>query len=368
MVVTERAGRRIGTLLSLAALVVIVAGMRAASGILVPMIVAAFLAVISTGPMKWMLSKGVPTVLAVVAIVFVIVSVMSIMGVLVGSSLTSFTSSLPAYQDRITEMMAGMFSWIGGLGIDVSSPSLTESVDPSAVMRMVSSILAGLGGLLSNAVLIVLTVVFILLEQSTIPVKVRAAFGDFEGAFPSFRQFAESLNRYLAIKTVISLATGILIGLWATVLGVDFPVLWGLLAFVFNYVPSIGSIIAALPAVLLAYLQLGMGTAIPLALGYFVVNMSLGNFVEPRFMGRGLGLSTLVVFLSLLVWGWILGIVGMLLAVPLTMTVKIWFECREHTRWLAILLGSASSAEAVCEETGVPPPGTEGGTLPETAG
>lgn len=368
MVATERAGRRVGALLSVAALVVVVAGMRAASGILVPMIVATFLAIISMRPMRWLLSKGVPTILAVVIVVLAIVSSMSVMGILVGSSLTSFTSSLPTYQDRISEMMAGLFGWLGGLGIDVSSPSLTESVDPSAVMRMVSAILAGLGGLLSNAVLIVLTVVFILLEQSSFPVKIHAAFGDFEGAFPSFRQFAESLNRYLAIKTVISLVTGILIGLWATILGVDFPVLWGLLAFVFNYVPSIGSIIAALPAVLLAYLQLGMGTAIPLALGYFVVNMTLGNFVEPRYMGRGLGLSTLVVFLSLLVWGWILGVVGMLLAVPLTMTAKIALESRDDTRWIAILLGSASSAVAISEGAEAPPAAADGGASQETVG
>jgi AI-2 transport protein TqsA len=115
--------------------------------------------------------------------------------------------------------------------------------------------------------------------------------------------------------------------------------LWGLLAFALNYVPNIGSIIAAVPAVLLSIVQLGVLKALVVAAGYAGINMVMGSFLEPRFMGRGLGLSTLVVFLSLLFWGWVLGPVGMLLSVPLTMTAKIALESRDDTRWIAVLLG-----------------------------
>ena len=144
----------------------------------------------------------------------------------------------------------------------------------------------------------------------------------------------------MAIKTLISLVTGIFITIWLTIIGVDYPLLWGLLAFALNYVPNIGSIIAALPAVLLAIIQLGLMRALLAAAGYIVINLLMGSVVEPRFMGRGLGLSTLVVFLSLLFWGWILGPVGMLLSVPLTITAKIALDSRDETRWIAVLLGS----------------------------
>ena len=116
--------------------------------------------------------------------------------------------------------------------------------------------------------------------------------------------------------------------------------LWAVLAFLFNYIPNIGSIIAAVPAVLLAFVQLGPATASFTALGFVVSNMVMGNVIEPRYMGRGLGLSTLVVFLSLIFWGWLLGTVGMLLSVPLTMIVKIALESSPDTRWVALLLAS----------------------------
>jgi predicted PurR-regulated permease PerM len=143
----------------------------------------------------------------------------------------------------------------------------------------------------------------------------------------------------MVIKTGISLVTGGMAALWLTILGVDYALLWGLLTFALNYVPNIGSIIAAIPPVLLAIVQLGIGKAIAAGAGYAVINVLMGNFVEPRFMGRGLGLSPLIVFLSLLFWGWVLGPVGMLLAVPLTMTAKIALDSREETRWIAVLLG-----------------------------
>ena len=132
-----------------------------------------------------------------------------------------------------------------------------------------------------------------------------------------------------------------LVTLWLWLLGVDHAQLWGVMAFLLNFVPNIGSIIAAVPAVLLALVQLGMGTALFVAAGYLVVNIVIGSVLEPRFMGRGLGLSTLVVFLSLVFWGWVLGPVGMLLSVPLTITVKLALDSSKDTRWLGILLGPA---------------------------
>ena len=142
-----------------------------------------------------------------------------------------------------------------------------------------------------------------------------------------------------------------MVTIWLAILRVDYPVLWGLLAFMFNYVPNIGSIIAAVPAILLAFIQLGTTTAIMAALGYIAFNVIIGNVIEPRFMGRGLGLSTLVVFLSLIFWGWVLGPVGMVLSIPLTMTMKIGLSSREETMWISTLLGTATLQQLAREET-----------------
>src|SRR5690606_25400577 len=154
------------------------------------------------------------------------------------------------------------------------------------------------------------------------------------------------VQRFLAIKTLISLATGILIGVSVWLAGLDFALLLGLLAFLLNYVPNIGSILAAIPGIMLALIQYGVSRALIVLAAYLAVNVALGNILEPNLMGRRFGLSTLIVVLSLIFWGWVLGPVGMLLSVPLTMIVKIMLEHTQDFRWLAILLGSPQDAVA----------------------
>ena len=194
--------------------------------------------------------------------------------------------------------------------------------------------------MLANGVLVLMTVIFMLLEASGMPAKLRTVLGP-SRRFGGFDSFVRNLQHYMAIKTIVSLITGLLVTLVLVVIGVDFPLLWGLLAFLLNYVPNIGSIIAAVPAVLLAMVQLGPWQALFAGLGYLAINLIMGNILEPRFMGHGLGLSPLIVFLSLLFWGWLLGPVGMLLSVPLTITAKIALDSHEDTRWVAVLLGPA---------------------------
>ena len=214
-------------------------------------------------------------------------------------------------------------------------------------MNLTARLLAELGSALSNMVLILLTVVFILLEASSFPVKLRAVLGHPEQVFPQFTRFVVDIERYMVVKTLISLATGLLVGIWLTVLGVDFPILWGFLAFLLNYVPSVGSTIAAIPAVLLALIQLGIGSAGMATAGYLVVNFILDGVVSTRLMGQRLGLSTLVVFLSLVFWGSLLGPVGMVLCIPLTMTLKFACENNKGTQWIAVLLGPEARSERI---------------------
>lgn len=320
------------------AFVVIVAGVRAAESLLVPLLLSAFIAIVCAPSLFWLQRCHLPSWLAVTVIVAVMLGLALGIGVLVGSSLDDFLSAMPSYEVRLRDEMALILTWLQGIGIEVSREALFEYFDPAKAMQLAGKTLTGIGSVLSNTFLILLTVVFILFEASAFPAKLRSILDDPEHALPHFSRFSESLKGYMVVKTLISAVTGLLVWIFLVILGVDYALLWGVLSFALNYIPNIGSIIAAVPAVLLALVQIDAQTALLSVIGYIVINIVMGNIVEPRLMGQQLGLSTLVVFLSLVFWGWVLGPVGMLLSVPLTMTVKIALESHEDTRWLAIML------------------------------
>ena len=389
--IEKSAGFRI--LLAIAAVVIIVAGMRIASDLLVPLLLAAFLAVISLPPLHWLSRHRVPNWLSIVIVAASLVILVTLLGGLIASSVSQFNAKLPEYQDRVQQEADRLIAWWDQEKAPIQSwfdelvPADTQvspedqvspegdverdaavlptsdlsADDPAAmppettgaakswfdaswVFSYVGRTLSSLAGVLGNAFLILITVVFILLEAATIPTKLRAMPGSSTRSLDNLDKIVTKINQYMAIKTITSIVTGVLVTIWLSIVGVDFVLLWGLFAFLLNYVPNIGSILAAVPAVLLAFVQLDLGSAAAAALGYVVINMLIGYVIEPRFMGRGLGLSTLVVFLSLVFWGWVLGPVGMLLSVPLTMTAKITLEGNDDTRWIAILLGTGSDA------------------------
>jgi AI-2 transport protein TqsA len=151
---------------------------------------------------------------------------------------------------------------------------------------------------------------------------------------------SKDIQRFLAIKTVISLATGLLAGILCWAVGLDFYVLWGLLAFFLNFIPVIGSIVAGVPPTILTLLVADFPTALVVAGGYLLINNFLGNFLEPMLVGRRFGISTLVVVISVLFWGWLWGPTGMLLAVPLTMILKVILENSDEFRWIGIAISS----------------------------
>jgi predicted PurR-regulated permease PerM len=328
-----------------ACFVVVIAGMILAKDILVPFLLAVFISIIASPPLFWLKGKGLPTWLSLIIVILGVLLIALLIGWLIGSSVASFTQDLPVYEARLKQYTASTTNWLERLGVDTSGFSLTEIINPGAAMSLVGSLLSSLGNMLTNGFLILMTVIFILLEASGFPAKLRTALGGSEFSLVRFDSFISNVQQYMTIKTWISLATGLLVTIWLAVLGVDYALLWGVLAFALNYVPNIGSIIAAVPAVLLAMIQLGFWRAIAVAVGYLAINLLMGSVIEPRFMGRGLGLSTLVVFLSLIFWGWVLGPVGMLLSVPLTMTAKIALDSRDDTHWIAVLLGPQIAPE-----------------------
>ena len=350
--------RGIRLLIIAASLVIIIGGIYQAQSVLESLLVAAFLAMLGTPPVLWLQRKRIPSVVAVLLVVAGMITILLIVGGIVGASISSFYAELPVYQTRLQEQVSAFQSFLATKGIRGMDKVLLEFVNPVGVMSLTARLLAGLGSALSNIVLILLTVAFILFEASSFPVKLRAVLGHPRQVFPQFTKFVGDIERYMVIKTLISLATGILVGIWLSILGVEFPVLWGFLAFLLNYVPNVGSTVAGIPAVLLAFIQFGIGRAVMATAGYMAVNFILDNVIETRLMGRKLALSTLVVFLSLILWGSLLGPVGMVLCIPLTLTLKFACENNKGTRWIAVLLGPGVPAESI-------PPVSEKGTDPE---
>ncbi|ROQ29979.1 AI-2E family transporter [Gallaecimonas pentaromativorans] len=332
-------------IVGLAALVIVLAGIKLSADLLVPLLLSAFIAITCNPLVNWLERHKVPRPLAVVLIIFLIVLIGLMLTGLVGSSVNQFTANIPQYRAKLLTQFAWVTDQLARLNIHLDRKQLQTIMDPGAAMNMAANTLTSLGSLLTNFFVILLTVVFMLFEAASLSEKVHRASGGAEHVYQALHRFFTSVNHYLAIKTVVSLGTGILIWAWTWGVGVDFPLLWGVLAFLLNYIPNIGSIIAAVPAVLLALLQLGLGHAGMTALGFLLVNTLMGNAVEPRLMGRGLGISTLVVFLSLIFWGWLLGSVGMLLSVPLTMIIKIALESNPSTAHIAILLSGDLPAQ-----------------------
>lgn len=326
-------------LLGSAALVIVIGGLKMAAPMVVPLLLSAMLAIVLMPSLNWMTRRRVPLVVAMVLLSIGLVLIWLPLAAILGAAFDDLAEAFPGYQRRAQEMLSATTAWLGAQGINNAGASIQELFDPEAALGFVRQVGAGIGTALANFFLILLTVVFILLEASGFPRKLRAALGNRSDVQNTFREFSERLQTYLRIKTLVSLLTGGAIAIWLWLVGLDFPLLWGVLAFLLNYVPNIGSIVAAVPAVLLAIVALDpTGVALVLA-GFVVVNMVFGNMLEPKMMGTGLGLSTLVVFISLVFWGWVLGPVGMLLSGPLTMAVKIAVESDARTRWLAVLLG-----------------------------
>lgn len=325
--------------INLAAVVVVIAGLRAAQPIAAPFLMAAFLAVISFPVVEWLTKRRAPLVFAVTLVLLVAMLLMVGLGMVVSESIQDFTRNLPNYESQFTQQVEDARAWLQSLGLDVPIPQAEEIVSTSAIFSITGTLVSGLGTLLTNVLLILLSYVFLLLEAKGFPAKLEAAFGKNSTSLDDLQQLARKMKHYLALKALMSIVTALPIWLFLVIMGVDYPVLWGLVAFLMNFIPNIGSVIAAIPPVLLGLIQLGPVSAIMVGGFYVMVNMVVGNVIEPRMMGRGLGLSTFVVFAALVFWGWVLGPVGMFLSVPLTIMAQIILYSHSQTRGVAILLG-----------------------------
>lgn len=334
-------------LIAVACFVVVVAGMKAAGGILLPLMFAVFLSVLVWPLVNWMVRHRVPRVLAIIVALLLVTATMLAGTAIVTDAMAEFTAQIPSYQAPLKAQADLINSWLLRQGLD-PIVELDTIFQPDIVLGLVRGVALGIAGILSNVVLVVLVMAFILLEASELGTKLVVVFGEREGQ-SWVTDAGDRVQRYLGIKTFFSALTGLLLGLFLAWLGLSFPVMWGFLAFTLNFVPAIGSIVASIPPIALALVEFGPAGALVVALAYLAVNFSIGNVIEPRVMGRRLGLSPFVVILSLLFWGYIWGPGGTLLGVPLTVIVKLVLESSPNTRWLAMLLAGASEAVAIAE-------------------
>ncbi len=329
-------------LLGAAAVVVIIAGLRAARPLVVPLVVAAFIAVPCLPAMGRLRRLGVPAGLAVTIVVLGLAGLLVLVGWFLGATLSDLAQALPGYADEFEGQLAQVVGALERRGVDVPDRErLLDLADPASAFGFLATLLGEIGALLTESVLLLLTVAFILLEAAGFRAKLTRAFGAerADRAAPAFAAFSAGVKQYLYLKTLIGLLTGVLVAAMLALLNVDFPILWGFVTFLFGYVPNIGSIVAAVPGTLLALVQHGPIVGLVVAIGYLVIDMGTGKVLEPRWLGRGVGLSPLVVLLSLVFWAFVMGPMGLLLAVPLTMTLKIALEATNEGRWLAVLLG-----------------------------
>lgn len=346
----KRGARVLGVL---ASVVVVVAGLKLAGSILSLFFLALVLAILTLPVMMWLRRRGVPSPLAILISVLLVAAVLGGLLLLASQAFAEFQARYPAYEIRLlllweiweARLAEVEFPLVGNVFAEVTDLfSLTAAFDfaTSTIQRVLA--------LVTDTFLVLLIMVFILAEAAVFPRKLRMALGEVGGESMRLTKIVREVQTYLTIKTLVSLATGVTIGLFAAAIGLDFPVLLGLIGFVLNYIPTIGSVIASFPAILLALIMYGLGSAIGVGVVYLGINTVFGNIIEPNLMGRRLGLSTLVVVLSLIFWGWVWGPLGMFLSIPLTMILKIQLENTPDLRWMAVLLGKGLDDSLAREE------------------
>ena len=333
----------------IAAFFIIIAGMFFAATLVTQILMTIFISVICYAPIAWLQNMKVPKSLAIVIVFVSIIAITIGFGTIIGSSLSSFTENLPRYQKNLTEMTGEIHEMMVVQGFNFSFDSFSGLSDPSKIMDLTAKVLGQLGSFMGNAATIMLLALFLLFEVDSISDKIKAIVKGSDISVSYLNKIIKSIRHYLSIKTATSLMTGFFIWIFLIIAGIEYAVLWALLAFLLNYIPNIGSIIAMIPPMIFSFIQLGFSGLIWTVVIFVSVNMIIGNIVEPKMLGKGMGLSTLVVFLSLLFWGFILGIVGAFLSIPLTMAIKIMCEQNPETKWIAILLGTSEDAGLLME-------------------
>ena len=327
------------------AFVIIIGGLKMASQAVVILFLSIFIASILSPVLLRLQKYKVPKYLAYFLVLLMIVVTIVFVFYIINTSLKDFGNNLPFYEMKLKKIVVDLLSMLNDFGFEIEPKSIIEGLNIGALFNFTAGAAGNIGIFLSKMMLVFIGVAFILVESTHFEKKLDIIFKSDKDAQKNFRLFSHNIQKYFSIKTLTSLLTGFVITITLLFFEIDYPVLWGFLGFLLNFIPVIGSLIASFPALFLALIHYDLSTAAWLALVYLIINNLISNVLEPKFMGQGLGLSPAIIFFSLIFWGWVLGPVGMFLAVPLTMTLKIAFDSSKKTRWIGILLSNLSKDE-----------------------
>ena len=328
----------------MASVVIVLAAMKESRYIINVILLAFFATSISIAPIAWMKKKGIPEMFANLIMVFVFIIMVGLTILIISSSVNNFVSRVPFYNEKFNELWSNTHDWLVQHNLVEEDFSPLKELSPGNVINMAGGLFASIGNVVGSFFLVFIIYIFMLFEISVFSRKLKLIN---PRSVSSVDNVLRNLVKYFGIKTLTSLATGLSIAFMLFLFGVDFPILWGFLAFILNFIPSVGSFLAAIPAVLLSLILLGPGSALFIAVGYLVINTIIGNVIEPNLMGRNLGISPLFVFIAMIFWGFILGAVGMLIATPLIIMIKIILDSRPVSKDLGTLLGNSITVKAL---------------------
>lgn len=326
-----------------AAIVIVLAGAYAASGLVSQTLLGLMLAVAVLPVLRAARRWGLPTPMGAALASLCLLVVGSLFGVLLTFAATQLGRILPRFRAALGRALVDLHAWFEAHDIDRLSTVLDDGLDVSRfeVLPRLLDAAASIGSL----GYVLLVAMFALFEAPTFEAKWRRVTSTEPTAQGEAAKVLFDVQRYLLVKTGICAGTGILVGLWTALLGLEAATLWGFFAYALNYIPFLGSFIAGVPPTVVALVTVDFVTGFGVAVGVLVINVLMGNVLEPRVMGRAMGLSPLFVLLSVALWGWVLGPIGALLSVPLTVIVKLILERSDRYAWVAVLLGSPAEVE-----------------------
>lgn len=321
-----------------ASLVIIVAGLKIAYEIVIILFLAIFISSIISTIINILEKKHIPKLISYLLVLGIFTLISLLLAYIVNISLKDFILNLPMYEEKLQKAVVEVIAFAESYGYEIDKETILSTLNLNSFFGITTDLIGSIGTFLSKFLLIVIGIGFILAESKSFEKKLNLIFRKESDKLEHFNLFSNNIQKYFLVKTATSFLTGFLVSITLIFFNIDYPILWGVVAILFNFIPVVGSIIAAIPAILLSFVTTDVNTTLILIVFYLAINIFISNILEPKFMGKELGLSPLIIFFSLILWGWVLGIVGMFLAVPITMTLKIAFESNKTTKWISLLM------------------------------
>ena len=340
-------------LLGAAAVVIVVFGLKYSSDVLAPIFLAATLAILFTPALWWLEKKGVPSWLALVLMVLALGGFIVLMIFVLTTSLEQLSLHLPEYAALLHQRIDALGAALGTIGIDLQGSLNTMVGDTTEVAHSAINIALGV---LSNGVAIVffLFLLFLMLVESrSVATKFQTRLQTGNNVVIQLGNYTRQIQKQYRIQAMSNLLSAVALTVEFLLFRIDGAFLWGFLAFILGFIPNVGLIIACLPAVAIAFILYGWGTALVILVIGIILNAAMDNAVTPRIYGKGLNLPVLLVFVSFLFWSWVFGFVGALLAIPATLFVKALLQGRQETRFLVVLLSGKvdNETDSIAEDS-----------------